>query len=109
MKGISQTLMIIVTAIVVLVAALIVLSIFGQGIGPMLDITQARNVCIQEASATCQAVHTMPPTWDTATKTYNENGKTVTKTCKNIPGLGSCDCKLEEGTYKLVGCTQSSQ
>lgn len=64
MKGISATLIIIVTAIVVLVAALVVLTIFGGGVQPIVDMTSARNICLQQASQSCTITGNLPQSWN---------------------------------------------
>ncbi len=98
MKGISTTLIIIVTAIVILVAAIVVLTIFGEAIWPIVDITQARSTCIQQAGATCLASGRLPTTWNA--QFYYKEGDTKK--------LGSCktfypSCKCEDNS--LVDCT----
>ena len=100
MKGISTTLVIIVTAIVVLIAALVVLTIFGEAIWPIADITNARNMCIQQAGATCVSVGTLPPTW-TAQFNYKDGGTVVPGSCAAF--FPSCKCEKN----KLVDCTLS--
>lgn len=89
MKGISTTLIIIVTAIVILVAALVVLTIFGSGIQPIVDITVARNTCLQQAGVTCTASNQMPVTW-TAALQYRDAGVVVIGSCKVAAGCSSC-------------------
>ncbi len=64
MKGISATLVIIVTAIVVLIAALVVLTIFGGGMQPVVDLTSARNICLQQVSQSCALTGDLPQSWN---------------------------------------------
>jgi hypothetical protein len=92
MKGISTTLVIIITAVVVLVAALVVLSIFGGGIQPVVDITQARSVCLSEAAGTCSLTGQMPSTWNSPIKSVNVGGRTVAMACSDGQLAACSDC-----------------
>jgi len=67
-KGLSQTLYLIVVAVVLLVLALVLLSIFGGGIAPIVNLSDAKSICATEASASCAATHSLPPTWTAKTK-----------------------------------------
>jgi hypothetical protein len=98
MKGISATLMIIVTAIVILIAALVVLYIFSDAIWPIAEMTEARNTCIQQAGVTCAAGGIMPPTWEA--QFFYKVGDVKTKgSCSGF--YPSCGCV----DNKLVDCT----
>jgi hypothetical protein len=63
LKGMTMTLTIIVVAVVILVTALVILTIFGRGIGGVVPITQAKSICETQAYASCQSFKTMPGTW----------------------------------------------
>jgi hypothetical protein len=63
-KGMSQTLVIIVAAVVILVTALVLLTIFGSGIAPVASITEVRNNCQTIGDASCSATGQLPPTWN---------------------------------------------
>ncbi len=89
MKGISTTLVIIVTAIVILIAALVVLTIFGGGIQPIVDITEARNLCMQQAAVTCQATNKMPPAWN-GDLWYTVGGVRTKGSCRVIAECNDC-------------------
>ncbi len=91
MKAISTTLIIVVTVIVVLVTALVVLTIFTGGVRPIVDLTTQKNLCLQQASVSCMSTGKMPATWHTQFEVI-ENGQKVTKTCKGLEGLGTCEC-----------------
>jgi len=99
MKGISTTLVIIVTAIVILVAALVVLTIFGGGITPIVDITQAKNMCASEGAIVCSATGQLPTNWNIQTKTVGE-ARTPTS-CFELLGGSSCKC---ENNQLTTGC-----
>jgi hypothetical protein len=58
-----MTLTIIVVAVVILVTALVILTIFGTSIGGVVPITQAKSICDTQAYASCQSFQTMPSTW----------------------------------------------
>jgi hypothetical protein len=90
MKGISATLIIIVTAIVILIAALVVLTIFGSGITPIVDLTAQKNICLQQAGVTCQTTKQMPPTWNAQVQ-YTKDGKIEQGSCASITGCSGCD------------------
>jgi hypothetical protein len=92
MKGISTTLVIIVTAIVILVAALVVLTIFGGGMQPIVDMTQGRNICLQQVAQSCSLTGDVPPTWNVPTMNVRINNQVVAMPCSS-PDLANChDC-----------------
>ncbi len=90
MKGISTTLVIIVTAIVILVAALVVLTIFGGGIQPIVDITEARNICLQQAAQSCSITGVLPPTWNVPTMNVRENNIVAPYPCSHVK-IANCN------------------
>jgi len=96
MKAISTTIYIVVAAVVILVAALVVLTIFGGGIQPVVDVTQARSICIQQASATCTTLGELPPTW--WQETFNIKGNP--KSCSDNDVAGDCSCE-----NRVLKCT----
>ncbi|MEM5812262.1 MAG: hypothetical protein QW286_00950 [Candidatus Aenigmatarchaeota archaeon] len=59
--------MFVVTAVVILVAALVLLTIFGGGIQNVATITQAQSICLSSAQISCSAGGNAawpPATWD---------------------------------------------
>jgi hypothetical protein len=95
MKGMSQTLYIVVAAIVILVAALVVIVIFAEGIGPIVDITTQKSLCTSSYSTICAATGTEPPDWH-AEKTVRSGDQTVKMSCSE---LASCDCITTDGIH----------
>lgn len=53
----------VVIAIVILIAAVVIIAFFAMGVSQAGQITDARNQCITTASASCNSVKIMPPTW----------------------------------------------
>lgn len=79
-KGLSTALVIIVTIVVLLVVALVILSLFGASVGTISTLTEFKNQCITEASATCTATNSLPPTWPLP-RSVREGSTTVQKVC----------------------------
>ena len=83
-----ESLELVIIAITLLVAALVVLTIFGGGMGQLSQITNAQNVCKQNLALSCSTAGQKPSTWSTAT-VFTENG--VGKTCATL--LPNCNCE----------------
>ncbi len=94
MKGMSHTLVIVVSAIVILVAALVIITIFGSGVQQVASLAQAEAICRASAESSCKSANTMPPTWYAPTVKYND--KLIA--CGNIESLKKCRCE----NFKLV-------
>ena len=62
-KGMSMTLTIIVAAVVILVTALVLLTIFGGGMIPIASLAEAETHCGIIGDASCRATGQLPPTW----------------------------------------------
>lgn len=77
-----------VSAVVMLVVAMVVLSIFGAGITPVTSLSDQRNVCLTQAAATCLSLGDVPFKW----------GITPTggKSCRELTGCDSCSCISNE-------------
>ena len=87
MKGLSQTLWIVIGIIVFLVVALVILTIFGQSIVGFSSIGQAENYCRTQAAVSCQATGSLPPTWNVA----NVQTPSGTQSCFELTGnAGTC-------------------
>ena len=98
MKAMSHTLYLVVAAIVILVTAVVVIAIFFQGITPAMGLTEAKSLCLTQATMSCATYCKMPPTWNIPNVKVTVGGKTETKACSAIEGLVSCTCtdgKLE--------------
>ena len=94
MKGLSQTLYLVVVAVVILIVALVLLTIFGSGVGIISGLTQNENLCITKATSTCTSINQMPVDWNS--RTLTEEGYTDKVSCKTILSLVNCkDNKLE--------------
>lgn len=76
-----ESILIVVSAIVILVIALVLLTIFSSGIGPIYSITGAQSQCSQIGSSTCSSVGTLPANWAVPTLRVNEGGETVMRSC----------------------------
>ncbi|UCC91287.1 MAG: hypothetical protein JSV39_03145 [Candidatus Aenigmatarchaeota archaeon] len=57
----------IVIAVVILVVAVVILAFFALGVQQANQLTDARNQCINIASASCNALNVMPPSWSIST------------------------------------------
>jgi len=92
----ETTLTVVVAAIVILITALVVITIFGSGITQVSGIMQARSICQTQCEASCRATGTPPITWNVPT-IRDENNNVMS--CQGI-GL-SCtqdDCNRIRGT-----------
>ncbi len=98
MKAISATLLIIVSAIVILITALVVLTIFGTGIQPVVDLASKQNLCISEYSTLCVAGaikgNEKPPTWNTQIKINTGGGKSRMESCASLVDCTDCTDKI---------------
>jgi len=82
---------IIVTIIVILIAALVILTIFSQGIQPAVDYTSQSQLCVQSCSISCQLSGNPPDDWSIE-KNVIINGEKCKKSCKD---LVDCVCGRE--------------
>jgi len=88
----NTTLALVVSAIVLLVTALVVISIFGTGIGQMGAISNPLTICEAQAQASCSTSGGMPLTWDIPTVVRtNSDGSKETIPCRTSGARGSCD------------------
>ena len=88
------TLTVVVSAIVILITALVVITIFGQSIGNVAMIAQGETYCRTVLETSCKTTNSAPPVWK-----VNVDG--VVKDCGTLAGISGCKC---EG-YKVTGCT----
>ena len=113
MKALSTVLVIVISAVVILVAALVVLTIFGQGTAPLASLAEAKNFCRIQATPVCESIGQMPFTWYVP----NVNFESKLQSCaeifndkdKNPPANCKCEkiqnAKAGEKQWKLVGCS----
>jgi len=80
-KGMSMTLTIIVAAVVILVTALVLLTIFGNSLIPIVGISQARAQCTAAAESSCGLTNQLPPTWNSPM--YKVEGSEGLVACSN--------------------------
>ncbi|MFH1294752.1 MAG: hypothetical protein ABIH90_02305 [Candidatus Aenigmatarchaeota archaeon] len=85
-KGLSQTLWIVMAAVVVIVIALVMLTIFGGGIAPITTLTEFTNQCKNTAAISCQTTGLMPLNWNAQ---VNIGGSL--KSCASELSEMSCD------------------
>jgi hypothetical protein len=76
-----ESILIVVSAIVILVIALVLLTIFSSGIGPIYSVTGATSQCAQVGTSTCASVGTLPANWAVPTLRVNEGGQPVIRSC----------------------------
>ena len=77
-----------------LVVALVILSIFGNSLTPIVGLTEFRNQCTFTASTTCTTTNSLPPTWNIP-QSIREGGTSVTKSCSaEFPGVQCVDRTL---------------
>ncbi|MBU0898660.1 MAG: hypothetical protein KKB03_04125 [Nanoarchaeota archaeon] len=87
MKGLSQTLYLVVVAVVILIVALVLLTIFGSGVGVITGLTQNTNLCITKATSSCTATGQMPVDWRSSVLKDKDNKPT---SCYNIIAPDVC-------------------
>ena len=91
------TLTVVVSAIVILITALVVITIFGSGITQVTSITQAKAICATQMQSTCSWAHANPATW---TSQNLRIGDTPTS-CSAV--LSGCNCEEKDGIWKPTG------
>ncbi len=86
MKGLSETMYIIIAVIVILIVALVVLTIFRVVPTGISSIAEARSNCQITAQSTCAAIGTLPATWSSADKQTDQG----LLSCRDL--LSTCAC-----------------
>jgi len=91
----NTTLAVVVSAIVILITALVVITIFSGGITQVGTLSQAKTLCSTQFITMCQSTGQRPVTWDI--KNMNVNGEIVScataASCKCSPAqpyVGTC-------------------
>ncbi len=92
------SILIVVSAIVVLVIALVLLTIFSTGIGPIGTITGARTQCAEIGRSTCTATQTLPANWAIPSMRVNEGGQVLLRSCAYLMKDTSCGADLARQT-----------
>jgi hypothetical protein len=105
------TLTVVVAAIVILITALVVITIFGSGISQVGSIAQANSVCRTQCEASCKATGSPPITW-TAPTVKDADGNL--KSCAEIISGGSASgggatCHRSAGTCSYGGTGTKSE
>lgn len=97
----NTSILIVVSAIVILVMALVLLTIFGQGIGGVATITGAKSQCAEIGRSTCSATGMLPANWAIPTMRVKEGGQVQMRSCAYLmrdtpcgPDLASHNCIL---------------
>ena len=87
MKGLSQTLWIVIAIVIVLVVALVILTIFGSSTGQFATITEARNNCVLQGQSTCASASALPINWET---NFRIAATGETTNCATLTGRSDC-------------------
>ncbi|MFH1337740.1 MAG: hypothetical protein ABIH55_02600 [Nanoarchaeota archaeon] len=95
MKGLSQTLYLVVVAVVILIVALVLLTIFGAGLGGVVELSEAQGFCGTEGATSCKATGGLPINWNLPAYNVEEEGML---SCKTILDryVSSGDCSTCE-------------
>lgn len=107
MKAMSQTMYLVVAAIIIMVTAVVVIAIFWQGVTPAIGLTEAKSLCLTQATTSCTTMNQMPPTWNVPNVKVIEGTKTETISCLQViskEGLSTCTCN----NNKLEGCVATT-
>jgi len=89
----NTTLAVVVSAIVILITALVVITIFSGGIGQVGTLTNAQSICDTQAASSCMSTKSMPITWKIPTVSIrNADGSSAPKACSEVPGVKGQNC-----------------
>ena len=88
------TLTVVVAAIVILITALVIITIFGQTIGNVATIAEGKSLCRTVLETSCKATNAKPAVWK-----VNVNG--VVQECSALQGMSACACT----NYAVTGCS----
>ncbi len=110
-RGISETLWIIVAAIVIMVTALVVLTIFSGGISNVSQFTAAKSTCVTQYTVSCKTTGQAPASWQAKT-VRDENGvltscSVVASGClctKGVAGGQEAKASSDGESYHVSGC-----
>ena len=92
----NTTLAVVVSAIVILITALVVITIFANGIGNVATLSDGKSLCLTVGTTACASTNTLPPSW-----IVNVAGARTD--CRGGTGMlpSGCTCT----NYQMVGCT----
>jgi len=96
------SILIVVSAIVILIIALVLLTIFSTGISPVGTITGAQSQCAQIGRSTCAASGTLPANWAIPTMRVTMEGETRLVSCAYLM-RNTCGEVLEHQTCHTCG------
>ena len=100
LKGMTMTLTIIVAAVVILVTALVILTIFGSGIANVSSLAEAKVHCQTVGQASCSITGSVPPTWMANTVKQGN----VMKSCSEICTASTCTEDAADSTKFVMNC-----
>ena len=86
MKGMEYSLVIIVSAVVLFIVAVVLITIFSQGISPVVSILEMENICRQQFVISCTATGSEPPDWNVPKKVRGNDNFVCSSTglkCEN--------------------------
>jgi hypothetical protein len=87
----NTTLAVVVSAIVILITALVVITIFSGGMGQIGTFSQAKTICASQAAASCAMNCQMPITWSATNMRVGEAGTApVACSATNVEGGKTC-------------------
>jgi len=96
------SILIVISAIVILIIALVLLTIFSQGISPVGTLTGAQSQCAQIGRSTCAATGTLPANWAVPSMRVNINGQPQWVSCAYLM-RDKCGEVLEHQTCYTCG------
>ena len=86
----KESIVIVIAAIVILVIALVLLTIFGQGMNPVGNFAQQVNLCRSSAASSCAISKNVPPGWASTRYRVVEDGNEAQKTCADLTNAATC-------------------
>ena len=93
MKGVAQSLWVVVTAVVVLIVALVILTMFGGGITNVATLAQAQSVCKNSFGSMCYKNAPEPSMYSQDTLIVNN----VKQSCATACGPWESVCAERDG------------
>ena len=99
-KGMSETLMIVVSAIIILIVALVLITMFSSSITPLGNLAQAKNNCMVQAKSTCASTGALPVTW--AVQSVKTSDSDALLSCKSL--WSDCDCCPQSASETCLKC-----
>ena len=104
MKAMSTTLVLVVGAVVILVTALVLLTIFGSGITPLGSLSNFQNQCRISGESSCETTKQLPLTWSISVSVGDSKESCESalncKTCQVCFGINE-DGSIQENWNKV--------